>query len=401
MKRILFVDDEPRILDGLKRLLRAHRDVWDMVFVGSGEAALEALLAESFDVLVSDMKMPGMDGATLLREAQARCPDTVRIILSGQADIDVSLRTVTVSHQFLTKPCAADVLKRVIDRACNLKLLLGDPTLQRALGAIGKLPVLPKTYADLSSALAETEVDLERVGAIVERDQATAAKLLQLVNSSFFGLQREISNVRQATAYLGVNTIRSLTLSVEVFRQFDAAKNVPGFSLEREQAHALLVGRIARRLLPDKHTEDQVFLAAMLHDIGKLVLAAKLPGHLTKVLQAGAGVDKPFHVAEESVLGAGHAEIGAYLLGLWGMPYPIVEAVAYHHRPGLVEHDKTLGVLAVVHYADALACEASGSPPAARPELDLALLERLGLGSKLPQWRAIALEESDGDPLAA
>jgi len=397
MKRILFVDDESRILDGLRRMLRPHRDVWEMVFVASGEEALAALEACPFDVLVTDMRMPGLDGAALLAEVKARQPKTVRIILSGHADLEAAMRSVAVSHQFLTKPCDAAVLKSVIDRACNLESFLSDTVLQGALGKMGDLPVLPSTYQALTAALSEPEVDMDTVSAIVEQDTAIAAKIIHLVNSSYFGVRQEISSVRQATSHLGINTIRDLTLSLEVFGQFGCGARATGFSIDREQSHSLMTGRIARRLLPNKSGADQAFIAAMMHDIGKLVLARQLPDAVSRIRLAGAGVRAPAHAVETSVLGVSHAQVGAYLLGLWGMPYSILEAIAFHHHPSMVVTQPTFGVLAAVHVADVLAHEIGDLPEAARPELDLALMERLGVCDKLPEWRGIARNEAGLD----
>lgn len=399
MKRILFVDDEPNILDGLKRMLRSQRRAWEMAFVGSGDEALEAMATAPFDVVVSDMKMPGMHGVTLLSQLQKHYPRTVRIILSGHADLEASMRSVDVAHQFLTKPCEAEVLKSVVERACNLEALLRSTTLQDILGGIRELPVLPKVYRALTEALAEPEVDLGRIGQIVEQDYAIAAKVLQLVNSSFFGLRREITNLRQATTYLGIDTIRALVLSFEVFREFNTTP-VEGFSAEREQRHAFLTARIARRLVDDKRVAEQAFLAAMLHDLGKLLMAAYLPGEFEKALQARVASAQPCHMAEESLLGVSHAEIGAYLLGLWGMPYAVVEAVANHHHPARVEGQFGFGVLGAVHIADVLARE-QREKMAYTLTLDDVFVQSLGVADRLEGWKAIAAEEASGKQEAA
>ena len=399
MKRILFVDDEPNILDGLKRILRSLRREWEMAFVSSGEEALKAMAVAPFDVVVTDMKMPGMNGVALLSDLQKHFPRTVRIVLSGHADLDASMGSVNVAHQFLTKPCEAEVLKSVVERACNLEVLLSSPTLQTILGGVGGLPPLPKVYKTLTEALADPEVDLCRIGEIVEQDGAIAAKVLQLVNSSFFGLRKEITSVRQATTYLGVNTIRALVLSFEVFRQFNNTQ-VAGFSAEREQGHSLLAARIARRLVDEKKVAEQAFLAAMLHDIGKLLMATYLPGEFEKALQASADSAQPCHRAEEAVLGASHAEIGAYLLGLWGMPYAVVEAVANHHHPSRVEGQVDFGVLGAVHVADVLA-RGQLDEMAHAVALDDAFLQVLGVTDRLAGWRAIAAEEGGGKQAAA
>ena len=400
MKRILFVDDETNILDGLGRMLRSRRREWSIAFANSGTEALAAMDAEPFDVVVTDMKMPGMNGAELLAHVMDRHPQTVRIVLSGQADVEAAMRSVSVSHQCLAKPCAASALREVIDRACGLGALLQNPDLQTALGSVAELPVVPKVYRALTAALAQEEVDLKDVVEIIEQDVGVTAKILQLVNSSFFGISREVTDLRQATAYLGLSTIRDLVLSYEMFQQFQGSMDFPGFSIEHEQRHSLLAARIARNLLDEKKDADHAFLAAMLHDVGKLVIASHLAVPFQTILQAGAGVERSFHVVEEEVLGVSHAEIGAYLLGIWGMPYPVVEAVAYHHHPRRISEQTAFGVLGATHVAGALAREQFGSDPKL-VELDEPYLQALGVAEKLPEWRAIAAAEAGAETEAA
>lgn len=392
-RRVLFVDDEQNILDGLKRMLHSQHSVWDMAFISSGEQALAAMEIAPFDVVVSDMMMPGMSGAELFAQVKERYPRTIRIVLTGHADMESSMRSAFVSHQFLSKPCDANALRSVVARACDLEAVLQHPRLQEALGSVGELPVVPEVYRDLTVALAEEDVDIKRVGDIVEQDAGIVAKILQLVNSSYFGVSKPMTDVRQAAVFLGVTTIRDLVLSFEMFRQFDDLTNFSGYSLEREQSHSLLTARVARRLLDDKVAVEQAFLAAMLHDIGKLVLAAKLAEPFQTILQAGAGTERPFHTVEEEVLGVSHAEIGAYLLGLWGLEHSIVEAVAHHHRPARAPDQGGFGVVGATHVADALAREQDGSEPQTIV-LDEEYLQAVGVLEKLTEWRAIAAEEA-------
>lgn len=401
MKRILFVDDDSSILSALRRTLRKHHEIWDMVFVESPDAALAEMGSQPFDVIVSDMRMPRMDGAKLLAAVQQLHPRTVRIVLSGYANLEATMRSVSVSHQYLTKPCEADTLREVVERACDLEELLDDPRLRDTLGDVSSLPVLPKTYRALTAALADPEVDLDRVGAIVESDQAIALKILQLVNSSFFGLRAEVSSVRQATSILGVDTIRDLVLSFEVVRQFDEANRVPGFDMEREQAHSLLAARIARRLLPDKKAAEKAFLAAMVHDVGKLVLATHLPDLFARCLAGRARSEEPGHRVETELLGVSHAEIGAYLLQLWGMPYPVVEAVAHHHDPARVQDQASFGILGAVHVADSLAHEVVGEAAQSREGVNEGYLEQLRVAEHLPEWRELAAAEAAVEDEAA
>ncbi|HEY2387682.1 MAG TPA: response regulator [Candidatus Binatia bacterium] len=395
MKHVLFVDDEPRLLAGLRRLLHPFRNEWDMTFVGSGPEALAHLEVAPCDVIVSDMQMPGMNGAELLTRVHARNPGIVRMVLSGHPDLELAMRAVPVAHQFLTKPCEPARLRELIERALNLHSLLSDASLRRTIGELRTLPSRPQVFTALTQALADPEVPLRTISAIVGRDIALSTKVLQLINSGFFALPSRVTSIERAVSCVGTSMLKSLLLFVEVF-QSHGALDVPGFSLDALHQHAQLTARIAMRLGSDQRADD-VFLAAILHDIGKLVLASRMPGHLRAVLDEARQTGEETFAVEQRAGEATHAAVGAYLLGLWGLPYPIVEAVAYHHEPRRVPYER-FELLGVVHVADALAHESlSGAPPGADglpAGIDVAYLEQLGLVQQVSQWRAYAAEET-------
>jgi putative nucleotidyltransferase with HDIG domain len=391
MKRILFVDDEPRILEGLQNLLRKNRRKWEMSFAVGGEAALELLQTQSFDVLVSDMRMPGVDGAQLLRYAKDHHPKTVRIILSGHMDLKIALQAVPVAHQFLSKPCDALELENVVERACGVQELLNDDTgsLRQMIGRINQLPSVPKTYHALMQALAEDRAGIDDIARLLKQDMAICAKLLQVVNSAFFRLARRIANVEEAVRYLGFVMVRNLVLTVEVFQ---SAKPLRGLSLEALQEHALRVAALAKRLCRDKAQADDAFMAGLLHDIGHLIMATEMPDRLEQALALAAQEQIPPYQAEYQLLGVSHAEIGAYLLGLWGLPYPIIEAVANHHQPQRVPQCG-FDVLAAVYLANLLVQETTAPNRPGRQSPDPTYLESLGIvPAQLAEWRELALE---------
>ncbi|MGA2984201.1 MAG: response regulator [Terriglobia bacterium] len=395
MRRVLFVDDEPRILEGLRRMLRPQRHEWEMAFAPGGEAALALMEASPFDVIVSDMRMPGIDGATLLCRVREQYPQMVRIVLSGHTELSTALRVVPVAHQFLAKPCDAEMLRVAVERACHLKALLSDESIRRTVSALGDLPSLPRTYEALTQALADPDTSLQKVAKIIEQDVGVSAKVLQLVNSAFFGVAHSITNIQSAVSYLGINTLKNLVLSVEIFRAFKPKRELPGFSLEKLQHHAQLTAHIAARLPVPKHLADIAVVAGMLHDLGKLILAWKLSEHFEKVLGEALGARCPAYTVEERDDGFSHAEIGAYLLGLWGLPYSVVEGVALHHGPNRVPH-QAFDAISAVYVANLLAHELEEPSTG---ELAVYNLENyqeefasLGVGEMIPQWRAMAKE---------
>lgn len=397
MKRILFVDDEPRLLEGLQRMLRSHRAHWDMAFASSGAEALAMVAARPFDVIVTDMRMPGMDGAELLQRVRDVAPNIIRIILSGYFQKEAALRAVPVAHQFLAKPCDPDALREAIERACGLNARLPDEALRHAVCAIGELPALPRTSAALMQALQFPDTPLEEIGRIVEQDVGITAKVLQLVNSAFFGLRLEIATVQKAVRYLGLNTLKQLVLSAEIFRAFCPARSVRGFSLENFEHHSQLAARIAGRMPASKEVGTAAVVAAMLHDVGQLILAARLQEQFELALETSVREARPLYLIEQELIGASHAEIGAYLLSLWGMPKPVVDAVCWHHRP-LQGEAAILGldVLAITHISDALASEYSergeGFAEQCPNPLDLEYVTALGVAEEIPHWRVLAGE---------
>ncbi len=381
--KVMFVDDEPKILEGIERMLFFLSDEWDMRFVTSGAEALAEIEKDPVDVIVSDMRMPGMDGATLLGKIQAQYPGIVRIVLSGHAELEAVLRAVPVAHQFLSKPCKADLLKSVVDRACSLRTLLEDEAVRRTVGTIESLPSVPRVFAALTRALGDETTDAKVIAKIVGQDVAMSAKVLQLVNSAFFSQATTISSIEQAVVRLGFQMVKNLALTIEVFRESGSDQVISGFSIEAAQQHALHTAAIAKSLLTDRALSEDAFMAAILHDVGKLVLAKELPEKFSEAQSMAQCEGIPMHVAERRLIGISHAEIGAYLMGIWGLPYPIVEAIANHHEPMRVPGRDAFGILEAVYVADCLANDA---------DMDMNYLGTLGVQDQVETWREKANE---------
>jgi len=392
MTRIIFVDDEPRVLDGIRRFLYPMRDEWYLKFAGSGFQALEIMSRNPFDVIVTDVRMPGMDGTELLSRVRELYPGVVRIILSGQSDRDLTLKAAVSAHQYLSKPCDAESLKLTIMRAVALKATFTDPSLQALVSGAGTLPSIPSLYVELINRLEDPEGCPQDVANVIAKDPAMTAKILQLSNSAFFGLRRRVSDPRDAVLYLGLDTLKALALSVKVFSQF-TVRSVSRFSIEDLGKHTILTGILARKIaiaegLKKNDVEDS-FMAGLLHDIGKLVLVSAAPGKYEQAMRFAEanGVDR--RDAEQKIFGTTHSEIGTYLLWLWGLPDSVVEAVAYHHSPGNCPA-RRLGPLTAVHAANALAHE-SAAAKAGMPisGLDMEYLNQLGLAGRVPVWREL------------
>jgi len=402
-KRILFVDDEPLVLEGLRRMLRPLREQWQTEFAESGAVALAMMSDRHYDVVVADMRLPGMTGAELLNEVMKRYPRTVRLILSGQADTDVVYRCVGATHQYLSKPCDAAMLRATIERAARTESALKNDVLQSLVGRMSQLPSLPKVYVEILDLLRQTDCDVSDVGRVVEQDIAMTAQLLKLVNSAFFGLRRELSDATEAVSYLGVETVKTLVLSAHLFTEFKPAY-VNGFSLEGLSYHSLATAAACRAIARFEECEprfvEEAFCAGMLHDAGKLVLAQDFPVPYAKILEVAEQTSSPVFEVERQVLGADHADVGGYLLGLWGLPVPVVEAIALHHNPSQGSYPGLTSLL-VVAVSNHIVKHLNQPPAPLEPEAELQkLLESTGHAEHLADWTRVASEAAIQGALA-
>lgn len=390
-KRILFVDDEPNILTGLQRMLRKMRKEWDMVFVDSPEKALKELESDSYDVIVSDMKMPGMDGNQLLANVKEHFPEVIRLILSGRAEEKSSAESIGVTHQFLSKPCEADELKQTIDRCFWLKSKPENHRLKALISNISRLPSLPHTYHQITEALRSDDVSIKDIGKIIAKDISMSAKILQLVNSAFFGVRYTVSDPAQAVNYLGIKTIRTLVFSIGLFSQFDE-KTMRKYDLVNLWTHSLDVGRLAKKIYLDQTGQEKKsgdgLMAGMLHDIGKLIIISNFPDEFGETREKSRNNGIPLYVAEIDVLGTSHAEVGSYLLGLWGLQQDTIEAIYYHHRPSK-SGDESFSLVTAVHSANCIVQNDITSL------LDVEYLETLGVHGLLAKWQELHQNEDD------
>jgi HD-like signal output (HDOD) protein len=393
-KKIVFVDDEPNILDGLRRMLRSLRADYDMYFAAGGREALELMAKDRFDVVISDMRMPGMDGAQLLETIQKDYPHAIRIMLTGQADENSILRTVGVVHQFLAKPCDPEKLKTILIQASALQDILSDGRMKDLISQIGTLPSLPTVYVKLQKAIAAADVNIADVVGIIEQDIAMSAKIMQLVNSSFFGIYKKVESPGRAVALLGLDTIKNLVLGVEIFSQVKIPKEI--FHIDILWSHSLTVGRVAKAIAghetEDKDIINNAFLAGILHDIGKLVLVSQLPEQYRQVIDLAREQKLRLSEAEQVVFGARQSAVGAYLIGLWGFVSPIVEAIGFHHTLDKYPVNIFTPALAV-HIANVLYYRNRPDEIVGRSqELHLPVIERLALQDKIPDWERICTE---------
>ncbi len=388
-RKVLFVDDEPNVLQGLRRMLRSMRDQWDMSFAESGKDALDLLQTNNHDAIVSDMRMPGMDGAQLLLEVKSRHPQMVRIILSGQSEQEKILRSIGPTHRFLSKPCLPETLKQTLESACILHQTIQDPNLIRIISDLETLPSLSGIYEKVMAEMEDPSSSLEKIGKIISTDIGMTAKILHVANSAFYGQHHHVSNVEQAVMLLGMNTLRALVLHTQIFSTFDQ-KTVNNFSMDALWNHSITTASFAR-MIASEETKDQwiiedSFASGLLHDVGELIFATNLPIKYDEALALARNEGLVRWEAEQRVLGTTHMEIGAHLLGLWGLPDSIIESLAFHHQPSR-SGNQTFTPLTAVHIADSLDKDDQNETTINdHGQFDSVYLEQLGITKRIDQW---------------
>ena len=387
MRRILFVHDQQEVLDSHRESLKKYGGQVEPMFALGVEAALESARSAPIDVVVADLHMRHMDGPGLLRKMKEQHPDIIRLILCGQQEFDSIFVALPTAHQIIAKPLDVEILLNIVERTCRLRELLTD-SLRKKIGGVEQLPSVPTVYLELTRAMSDPNVTNPKIARIIAKDPPMAARTLQLVNSACFGLAKQITSLDTAIAFLGMDLIKNLSLAVHIFAALEGLAVRSYFSFDAEQQHSLITAKVAKRLVSGRRQSQNAFTAALLHDIGKLVLAVCIPEKFIKIQLASKASRRSLHEIEAEMLAVTHAEVGAYLLSLWGLPYPIVEAVAYHHNPSAAL-ERTFDVPTAVAVANALVDDAEGNPPIAIAEH----LQSLAMIDELPAWTAIAHEE--------
>lgn len=359
--QVMFVDDESRVLSGIERAIMMQDTEWECRFANSGPEALTMLEETPADVVVSDMRMPFMDGAELLAQVRNRWPGTIRIILSGYSEPGATQRMLEVAHRFVSKPCDNATLVEMIESALSLRTMFKDPTVLDVVGRINQLPAAPNVFIEVQQLLNNPESDTRQIAELLGSDPALSVKIMQLANSAWFNRGSQIHDIGSAVTLLGLDQVKLLVLASHCFAN---AKNDPRIS--ELQRTSLLASSLAARIAGHQGLEPT---AALLANIAKLIPEMSEIG--SEITTQG---DIPMHAA-----------VGAYLLAVWGLPMDIVEIVAGHLQPSRFAHD-TFGAPGVVHVAVALA---NNSTP------DIDYLEKTGMLNQLPVWQQMLANLQD------
>lgn len=354
-----------------------------MEFFDSARSALDRMAEVSFDVMVTDMQMPEMNGAALINETRRRHPATVRLILSGHADRDLIMECVGSAHQCLSKPCDPELLKITVSRAACLQRTLQNESLTEQLTRLDRLPSVPALYTEIVQRLKSPEVTMDALAEVVAKDAAMTASVLKLANSAFFGLGRTLVDPAEAISYLGSDVLQGLVVSHHIFQYCTPLAGDESF-LDDLMAHSTrvssLAGLIARAEAVPNAQIGEILISGLLHDVGRLILAAVYPKAYFLVRQRREPTIS-LGSREVQVFGATHAEVGGYLLGLWGLPDPVVDAVTFHHHP-VAGNNTGFTPLTAVHVAESLLEKEGGEGEG----MCFPYLDSLEMTHRVPEW---------------
>ena len=398
MKKIIcFAGIAKDELPPLRTAATASNLPWECHFVADAPAALALLANQPFDVLVADMAMPGKTGAELLREARevrsngGAHSNILGFIIGDVADQALIINNIGGPHQFIRRPIQPAKLVANLKRGLSLDTWLATDHLRKLVPKLRRLPSLPSTYFNLLKEIESDNFSTQSIAAVISRDPVVTVRLLQLVNSAVFGLVQKVTDPVDAVSLLGIETVKSLVMGLQVFSQSDAAREA-GLSLEILWEHSLLVAKFAQQITikqtGDVRLAGDAFTAGLLHDVGRIVIASNLPKEYAAIIARARETSRPLHEEETASLQVDHAEVGAYLLGLWGLPVEIVEATAGHHAPGQTAYASEFTLLGAVHAANVFAHETGGQTDGlCLPKLDEEYFKTIQLENELAGWR--------------
>jgi HD-like signal output (HDOD) protein len=386
-KHILLADADAKTVEEFREALGQE---WIVKSVVTGSAALDELKSQVYDGLVASLNLQDIETAQLLNKVRTKYPTTVRFVVASEKDRERVVKEVLGAHQFLIRPFDAEGLRTTLERALAFDRWIDNDKLHKLVARMRSLPTVPALYLEILAALRSSDTTTEEVGEMIAKDMAITTKLLQVINSAYFGLPRTVTSPSEAVGLLGFETVKSMVIAVKLLNQYDRMK-LGEFSVERLWQHSTAVAHNARRLVllqtGERTLAEEAFTAGLLHDVGKAVLA----GNFTDQYQGAQSLARkqqiPMWVVEKEIFGASHGEIGAYLLGLWGLPLGVLEATALHHQPTR-SANKVFAALSAVHVANVLQHEAGPDLEGdVAPKLDLEYLTEIGMVECLPAWR--------------
>lgn len=405
MKRnIYFIGFAGAELSSLESALAALSALWEVTWPENTTKADHVLAAAPPDAIVINMAPQDHAGAQWLHDTAARWPKAVLFIIGEISDQSLIVNCIGGTHQFISRPVKGTELTAIVQRGLALDAWLSSDALQALAPRLRRLPSLPATYFELLKQIESPAFSTQSIGEVIARDPVVTARLLQLVNSSAFALAQKVTDPADAVSLLGIETIKAMVLCLQVFSPSDETRR-SGVDPEQLWTHSFQVANVARQITASEtgspRLANDAFTAGLLHDVGRIVLAANLPQEYNRAMAAAQAQGLALTETEAAEFGVNHAQVGAYLMGRWGMPAALVEATAAHHAPSQTRAQE-FSVLTAVHVANVIVHAGDAPAPGrVRPQFDAAYLETIGLADRPAAWQRLHTPPAESTPKPA
>lgn len=230
-----------------------------------------------------------------------------------------------------------------------------NPALKRILETVGELPASPAVVSSVMGLTSNLDSKVTDISNVLAADPSLTAKVLKLSNSSFYGRPKGVISLQEAVLILGFFTVRSMVIATSAHTMY--SKNDTDGTRSKLWQHSLSAAVAGRQIATfiNHPQREEVFIAALLHDIGKLVLLQRMPQQYREVLDAVAKEQGSFTEVEDEVLGFNHCEVAAILLEKWSFPTSLIEAIQRHHDPPPLLEDQPIPIAHVVNLANQMA----------------------------------------------
>ncbi len=344
MPRVLCVHPDAQELEVWRRVLIDQRRGWDVESFAAVGPAWARLVASPPDLVVAPMCV-ALDGRVLLTQVRDQWPDVARVLVAGGVCDERAVEGQRIAQRVLPDDVEPAAFIEALSQVLKLREIVQASELRAVLGRVGQLPAAPAVHARLVRRLRDPNATLSEMAALVSEDPGLSAQVLRLANGAYFGRGQSVTSLEGAAARLGTRLLTSVVLAAEAFGRFGVP--AAGFSMDAFQQHSTLVARIATALEPRAPWNDDAFTAGLLHDVGRLIIASQMPQDHARIEQRADKEGFPRHVIERELLGTDHAVLGASLLGRWGLPSAVLDAVQRHHQVSLtgeIELGPTLAV---------------------------------------------------------
>lgn len=394
MKRCIYVvDDEAEVTDTAVLIMRGMDSQWEVTGFKDPLEALAAVRAKAPDLILADQLMPQMQGSQLLEQVRAVSPKTIRIIMSAHAGLN-KLTLITSAHQYIAKPFDTIELRRVIGRSFAAQGRLEDSDLQAVATSLRSIPSLPGTYDALLRELRNDRNATTNIARLVAQDPGLTAKVLQLANSPLFGQHYLIDSPIEAVMCLGTDMIAAVVLAQSLFHHYESV-SAAAMDWRKVWSHcwhtAYLTQHVCREMKFTRIAGEEAFLAGLLHETGRFVLADNYPERFRAACQGAEKMASPLVPRLREVFRASPYQVAAYILELWGMPANAIGAIAAQDAPA-ADQANGFTLASVLYVADGIASRQAPPDAFALEEWDSAYLEAVGCLESIPEWEKFSTE---------